>query len=62
MSELKRITPRRNFLLRALAITAGAAVITPAAAIGADPIFAMIATHKALTADPVGQCVLRQPV
>jgi hypothetical protein len=53
MSELKLITQRRNFLIRALAVAGSAAMTTPAgaAAIGSDPIFAMIATHKTLTAD-----------
>jgi hypothetical protein len=53
MSELELITPRRNFLIRALATAGSAAMTTPAGAvtIGVDPIFAMIATHKTLTAD-----------
>jgi hypothetical protein len=52
MSELKLITPRRNFLIGALATAGSAAMTAPAgAATGVDPIFAMIATHKTLTAD-----------
>jgi adenosyl cobinamide kinase/adenosyl cobinamide phosphate guanylyltransferase len=46
MSELQLITPRRNFLIRALGFTAAGAVL-PIAIITADDAQARIAHHQA---------------
>jgi hypothetical protein len=46
MSELKLITPRRNFLIRALGFTAAGAVL-PISIITADDAKARIAHHQA---------------